>query len=288
MKSCPYCGKEYPDDVNVCSIDGEALWGNEANLSPSSEQPADPLPDKEGSAAKDRSYLTFPEYQWSARDAWKCVAMIFVFGLILALVERVLGLQFRSFWSSGFGYFSGDLLHYAVSLLVAAYFARTETLASFWKGFGLDRKPSELAWFGVAAALVIRAFGHFMLTHRWGKGVSNFDLTAFRDTVGFERFFFLAPGLILAPLFEEATYRGFLYKAFRGSYPILVSMILLVAWAANTHWRYYSHSWIAALDLSLLTVVQCYLREKSDSLWDCILCHFAYNASVLFVTDALR
>jgi hypothetical protein len=25
MKKCPYCGKEYPDEVSVCAIDGEAL-----------------------------------------------------------------------------------------------------------------------------------------------------------------------------------------------------------------------------------------------------------------------
>jgi hypothetical protein len=37
------------------------------------------------------------------------------------------------------------------------------------------------------------------------------------------------------------------------------------------------------MDLSLLTLVQCYLREKSQSIWDCILCHFAFNASSLFI-----
>ncbi len=25
MKTCPYCGKEYPDDATVCAIDGRAL-----------------------------------------------------------------------------------------------------------------------------------------------------------------------------------------------------------------------------------------------------------------------
>src|SRR5437588_6216359 len=25
MKSCPYCGKEYPDEASICIIDGHAL-----------------------------------------------------------------------------------------------------------------------------------------------------------------------------------------------------------------------------------------------------------------------
>ena len=127
-----------------------------------------------------------------------------------------------------------------------------------------------------------------MIIHGWGKGVSDYDITAFKRTLGPERYFFLAPLVLLAPLFEESIYRGFLYKAFRGSYSMKVSMALIVAWTVNTHWSQYSHSWIAALGLSILTIVQCYLREKSNSLWDCIICHFTYNASLLFVGGTLH
>ncbi len=31
MKTCPYCGKEYPDEVSVCAIDGEALSDGTVN-----------------------------------------------------------------------------------------------------------------------------------------------------------------------------------------------------------------------------------------------------------------
>jgi membrane protease YdiL (CAAX protease family) len=156
------------------------------------------------------------------------------------------------------------------------------------KGFGLDKKPSNYAWFGVTMALMIRFFGHFMLIHGWGKGVSNHDYIAFKHTLGFERYFFLLPALFLAPLFEELLNRGFLYKAFRGSYPMIISMALIVVWTAITHGPYYTHSLLAAFCLSMLTIVQCYLREKSNSLWDCIFCHFAFNASLLFVSASPR
>src|ERR1022692_3577668 len=280
MKSCPYCGKEYPDEATICLIDREPLRDKNPQPSTSDEQAQEQLQ----AADKNAPYLTFPDYQWSARDAWKCIGMIFVFGFPLLAVNRLFHSYFSSFWKSGFGYFLSSVLHCAVELLIAAYFARTETLATFWKGFGLDRKPSDFVWFGVLMALTIRCFGHFIMVHGWGNGVYNYDLVSFGNTIGIERFFYIFPMLILAPVFEESIYRGFLYKAFRGSYPVAVSMFLVVAWTANTHWRYYAHSWTAALDLSALTIVQCHLREKSNSLWDCILCHFAYNASVLSVS----
>jgi membrane protease YdiL (CAAX protease family) len=278
MKSCPYCGKEYPDDTTNCSIDGELLRDNNQQPPISDEQIVEGLPNK------NEPYLTFPDYRWSARDAWKCLGMFFIIRFVMGGVYFALDLHFPGFYSwrgSGFGSFSASVLYYSIGLLIAAYFARTETLASFWKGFGLDHKPSDYVWFGIVAALTIRFFGHFMMAHGWGAGVSDYDIIAFKKTIGFERYFFLLPTIILAPIFEEAIYRGFLYKAFRGSYPIVLSTILIIAWTTNTHWRYFSHSWIAALDLSTLTVVQCYLREKSDSLWDSILCHFAFNASLL-------
>lgn len=282
MKKCPYCGKEYPDDTTNCAIDGELLSDSSTQLATAKKKEVEAAP------KKDEPYLTFPDYQWSAIDAWKCVGMLFLFGFILFGINRLFYSFFPNCWRSGLGYFSESVLHYAVELLVAAYFARTETFATFWNGFGLDRKPSDYVWFGVVMALVIRFVGHFLMVHGWGKGVYVSELASFRNAIGPERYFFLLPMLILAPVFEETIYRGFLYKAFRSSYPAAVSVILIVAWTANTHWRFYSHSWIAALDLTALTIVQCYLREKSDSLWDCIFCHFTYNLSLLFFSAPLR
>jgi membrane protease YdiL (CAAX protease family) len=283
MKRCSYCGKEYPDEAALCSVDREPLV--EIGLHPQ-------LPPEQTKAAdKDKPYLTFPDYQWSARDAWKCLGMILVFLFAWRMVISTLDWRYHGFYTwlaSGFGFFSMVVFHHSIELLVAAYFARTETLATFWKGFGLDRKPSEYVWNGIVAALVLRFIGYFMISHGWGKGVTDHDIIAFKHTLGPERYLFLAPLLLLAPLFEESINRGFLYKAFRGSYAMGTSIVLILAWTAFTHWSQYSHSWVAAVDLSLLTVVQCYLREKSDSLWDCIFCHFAFNFSLLFVGGTLR
>ena len=92
MKSCPWCGKEYPDDAMICFIDGKSLLDNESQLF-SGEKKPDPLPDK------NEPYLTFPDYQWSARDTWKCLGMVLIFEIVLSFVNRALNVQFPDSFS---------------------------------------------------------------------------------------------------------------------------------------------------------------------------------------------
>jgi membrane protease YdiL (CAAX protease family) len=253
------------------------------------DSPASPAPAPD--TKEEKVHLTFPDYQWSARDAFKCLVLLFMLNYVVLLFHWILDVVvpgFRGWYATGLGYFSWRVFHYGLNLVVAAYFARTETLSAFWQGFGLNRKPSEYVWIGFVCVLAIRFFGHFMIIHGWAMGVSNYDIHAFRTAIGPERYLFLVPLVLLAPLFEESVYRGFLYKAFRGSFPISISMALLLGWNAWTHWNQYSQSWVAAFDLSLFTILQCYLREKSDSLWDCIFCHVAFNGSSLFIGAILR
>lgn len=296
MKECSYCGKEHPDEAEYCSIDGTPL--------PALKSATDPLhrksdsgiseklgsPDGTGLAQPAREISApppvYPEYQWSAKDAWKFLGgsllISFVFALFIGVFIRIV--PALAAWShGGFGYLFRQLLNYSVLLLVAVYFARTEQLRHFYNGFGFDQKPSQFVWFGVVTALLIRSFGHFVLVHHWSPGAGNYDLVMFNLVTGLERALYLAPMLLLAPLFEEAIFRGFIYKAFRGSYPIWFSMLLMVGWTCYYHWPQYSRSWVAGFDMSLLTIVQCYLRERSTSLWDCIFCHFAFNASALLI-----
>jgi membrane protease YdiL (CAAX protease family) len=180
--------------------------------------------------------VAYPEYKWTARDAWKCVGMIVVLWVVLGLAERALeGMPFFRRWartSSGFVF--QDILHSAVALLTAAYFARTWTFATFLAGFGFERKPSQYVWFGVVMALLIRVIGYALLVNHLGTGVRNYDLISFRQTPGSERYLFLVPAVLFAPVFEETVNRGFLYKGFRGSYPVWGSTLLLIGWAALT------------------------------------------------------
>ncbi len=82
--------------------------------------------------------------------------------------------------------------------------------------------------------------------------------------------------------------RGFFYRAFRGSYPIILSTGLILGITALTHWGQVHRSGFAALAIGALAVFQCYLRERTGNLWDCIICHFVFNASGAFTTYVLH
>ena len=160
---------------------------------------------------------------------------------------------------------------------------RTETLAAVVKAFGLDRKPTNLIWFGLAMTLAIRLATHFMYVFHWGRGSYDYDFASFRNTIGFHRMFFMLSPLVLAPVFEEIVNRGFLYKAFRASFAVAGSILIMVAWTLWTHYGRWRQSWIAVVNYTAWTVLQCYLREKSPSLWDCIICHCVSNAVILLL-----
>ena len=71
------------------------------------------------------------------------------------------------------------------------------------------------------------------------------------------------------------------------SIPCHCSVAILVAWTGVLHRSQCTRSLAAVFELSLITIVQCYLREKSDGLWDCILCHLTFNASLLLIPVTL-
>jgi hypothetical protein len=245
-----------------------------------------------GSVTEDQNedYSVYPEYRWSARDGWKFVGMVLVLNLLWYVVTGALYRTSPHFahWRWGpMGVVTMRTIYIAFHLLLAAYFARTESFALFWKAVGLDRKPSSYVWFGVTAALGIRLIGHALYVAGLARGYSNYEWELFRGTHGSERYLYLLP-LLMAGFWEEPVNRGFAYKAFRGSYSMMVSTLIIIGYTAYTHWGQYYHFGWAVIGLSGLTVVQCYLREKSDSLWDCILCHLVFNASGLFIGGTLR
>lgn len=283
MKQCAYCGNEYSDDTTLCTIDRQPL--NEAGVVASMAAQKDAASETSPAPQESDFHVVYPEYRWSARDAWKFLGMYLVFSVMEFYVTGALSAHFRPFylWFWGpMGVVTMTLIYVCVGLLTAAYFARTETFISFCQAMGLDRRPSKYFWLGIAAALGIQLVSYILHTLHLEKWYSdNYEIGLFEAASGPQRYLYLFP-LMFAPFWEELVNRGFLYKSFRGSYSVPVATSLILAWTVFTHWNQYRHFGWAVIGLSTLTVVQCYLREKSKSLWDCIGCHFAFNAFTLF------
>lgn len=85
--------------------------------------------------------------------------------------------------------------------------------------------------------------------------------------------------ILVAPLFEEIVLRGFLYRAFRGGYGQLNSTLIVLCITMGFHWSAISNSLYTPMCFILLSILVCMLREWTTSVWNCVLCHAAYNAA---------
>src|SRR5262249_31401893 len=135
-------------------------------------------------------------------------------------------------WSTtGAGLFAYTAFYYAANLLTMLYFARVNSLKQAFKALGLQSPPSSYVWFAVVAALALSVEEHLILSHGLSRGVRSPSLWSFKHSVGAEQLLYLAPMVFMAPFCEELYMRGFLYRAFRGTYPVAVSMGLGIATA---------------------------------------------------------
>lgn len=92
--------------------------------------------------------------------------------------------------------------------------------------------------------------------------------------------------VILPPLVEETLFRGFLFTAFRQRMTLVWATILTSLLFASPHLLEAQNGgllWIGALDTFTLSLVLCFLREKTDSLWSGMLVHAMKNG-VAFIS----
>ncbi len=271
-RTCSYCGLQNPENAERCSECGTRL----RPAAVAEEKITSILFDSESGLES-----TDSENPWTVKDAWKCLGMFLLFHFVLSQISRLVGIAFppvRSFYGTGGGHFVLSLVQDTVLVLNVLYFARTESWESFLKAFGLADSPTRYAWFAAAITLLIRAASHSITSTGLARGATTTSLWGFAHSSGIQAALYLAPALI-APFAEELYMRGFFYRAFRASYSVAVSTLLILGITAITHWSQFHRSWIAAASISAVTVLQCLLREKTGNLRDCIISHLVFNAS---------
>ena len=86
--------------------------------------------------------------------------------------------------------------------------------------------------------------------------------------------------VVLPPLVEETVFRGFVFTGLRNKLKPIGAALITSALFATAHLQVGSGQpllWVAALDTFTLSLVLCYLRQKTDSLWPGILLHALKN-----------
>jgi len=84
--------------------------------------------------------------------------------------------------------------------------------------------------------------------------------------------------VVIAPLAEETLFRGYLYGKLRNSVPMWVAMLATSLLFAAVHGQ-----WNVALDVFVLSVVMCGLREVTGSIWAGVLLHMVKNGIAFYL-----
>lgn len=86
--------------------------------------------------------------------------------------------------------------------------------------------------------------------------------------------------VVLPPLAEEIVFRGFIFTSLRNRMRFVWAMAITSVLFAIPHLQFGDGApplWIAAIDTLVLSLVLCYVRERTGSLWAPILIHAIKN-----------
>lgn len=149
---------------------------------------------------------------------------------------------------------------------------------------GLTR-PMRWSDIGWALVGIVAAYGGSMLLSvlaQWFMSwvdlsePQNLGLSALNP--GIEMSLAFLTLVIIGPIAEEVIFRGYLYGRLQAlQIRFWVRTLVVSALFALAHWQ-----WNVALDVFILSVIMCVLREKTDSLWPSIIMHMVKNGVAFY------
>lgn len=86
------------------------------------------------------------------------------------------------------------------------------------------------------------------------------------------------PLVLLTPVIEEMLFRGFIFEGFRHKLPFWPAAILVSGLFGLAHGQ-----WNVGVDVFALSIVSCYLRDRTKSLWPSIFLHALKNAMAFYL-----
>jgi len=91
--------------------------------------------------------------------------------------------------------------------------------------------------------------------------------------------------VVLAPIAEETLFRGYLFGKLKKHISVWLSVVLTSLLFGFVHFQ-----WNVSIDVFALSLVLCFLRVSTDSIWASVLVHMAKNGLafyLLFINPAL-
>lgn len=180
----------------------------------------------------------------------------------------------------------------AVLMMISYTIAILLTIAIPWAVFkdrvtsediGLNRLPTWTDILITPAGIVIYLVVSAILINVVARIIPGFDVNQVQD-IGFDRVYnslqrsiaFLSL-VVIAPIFEEILFRGYLFSKLKKVAHIIVAILITSAVFGLAH-----GAWNVAIDVFVLSIVMCVAREITGSLWAPILLHMSKNAIAFY------
>lgn len=162
-----------------------------------------------------------------------------------------------------------------IGFILLALRSYKTNLADF--GFGkIKGAHVQLAVLGFIAYFVLTIALNHLITNLFLIPDEAQDL-GYMELRGFEFFLAFLSLCIVTPIAEEFLFRGFLFKGLRSKLGFYLTTFVVSIIFAIAHGQLN-----VAIDVFVLSLVLCYVREKSGSLWPAIFVHALKN-SVAFL-----
>jgi uncharacterized protein len=237
-----------------------------------------------------------PLYGWKVSSA---IILILISFIVLPIIAQIVVSSVPSFmgWStdrgdqwaqhSAFGNFLYVLLAEFLTAGLLIWFIRHKK-RPFRQVVGLNRPHWKYILYGLAGVLCY--FGIFIVTLTAINAIIPID-TSKEQAIGFEKgiggadlWLAFASLVILPPIVEEMVFRGFFYGTLRARNISMPWAVAITSLSFATLHLFGSGDgsllWIAFIDTFVLSIVLCYLRETTGSIWPTILVHALKNGFV--------
>ena len=174
---------------------------------------------------------------------------------------------------------------YLITLLIVIYIPwLIRKRHSNVKDLGLDRCPTWTDIFTTPAAFIVYIILSSLIILLVTKIFPGFNANQAQNTgfehltQGFEYILAFTTLVIVAPIAEEILFRGYLSGKLKQYLPIWVAALATSLLFGAIH-----GAWAVAIDTFALSLVLCYLRETTGSIWSSILLHMLKNGIAFYL-----
>jgi hypothetical protein len=181
----------------------------------------------------------------------------------------------------------GQLLAYVVILVLMYKVVQNHSTGNVLESLRWNLPPNWTAYLlaGVAMAVVLLPLGNLLPMPK-NVPMDEFFRTA-RDAYVLSLF-----GVLFAPLFEEISFRGFLYPVLARRFGLFPAIVLTSIAFAAIHASQLKYSWGPVLIIFLVGIILTTVRAFKKSVAATVLMHMAYNGTIFIsayiATDGFR